>query len=139
MLRSFLVNTKYFLITSSIALSSVYGYCYYRCRKNERDYLAAINADTLKDASRLSNESFGISWGFQADDTVMNSIDSGDLFFIKYDCLETLSPLEMVKCYRLTIPLLDEEYHSIGVAYRDENGLMAYTSEFGKNRLMRYS
>ena len=45
----------------------------------------------------------------------------------------------MVKCYRLTIPLLDEEYHAIGIAYRDENGLMAYSNEFGKNRFMRYS
>lgn len=39
----------------------------------------------------------------------MNGIDSGDLFFIKYDCLETVDPLEMIKCYVLTIPLLDEE------------------------------
>ena len=45
----------------------------------------------------------------------------------------------MVKCYRLTIPLLDEEYHGIGLAYRDENGLMVYENEFGVTKLMRYS
>lgn len=45
----------------------------------------------------------------------------------------------MVKCYRLTIPLLDEEYHAIAIAYRDENGLMAYINEFGETKLMRYS
>ena len=69
----------------------------------------------------------------------MHGIDSGDLFFVKYDCLETLDPMEMIKCYKLTIPLLDEEYHAVGVAYRDESGLMAYFNQFGENKLMRYS
>ena len=131
MFKSFISHCKHFIITSSIAVSVVYGLCYYRSKKNQKEYLDAINADTLKDASRLTNESFGISWGFQADDTVMSGIDSGDLFFIKYDCMETLDPIEMVKCYKLTIPLLDEEYHAVGVGYRDENGLMTYFNQFG--------
>lgn len=40
----------------------------------------------------MSNDSFGISWGFQADDTIMSRIDSGDLLFLKYECEECLTP-----------------------------------------------
>lgn len=108
MFKSFLTSAKYFMISSSVASAFVYSVFWYKSSQNEKDYLKAINGDTLKDASRLTNESFGISWGFQADDTVMNSIDSGDLFFVKYECKECLNVNDMLKCYWLTLPLLDE-------------------------------
>ena len=40
----------------------------------------------MKDASRLTNDTFGISWGFQADDIIMKKIDTGDIMFMKFDC-----------------------------------------------------
>lgn len=73
-------------LTSGIFVGISYGYIYYQCQKNKREYDAILEAGTIKDASRLTNDSFGISWGFQADDTVMKQIDSGDYIFMKYDC-----------------------------------------------------
>lgn len=86
MLKNIGTKIGHLLLSSLLFSGGVFGYCYYKANKNLKEYLDSVNADTLKDASRLTNESFGISWGFQADDTVMNRIDSGDLLFIKYDC-----------------------------------------------------
>lgn len=84
MLRSLLRKSKDLLITTTIFTSAAYAYIYYISKKNEETYLEALQSDTLKDASRLSNDSFGISWGFQSDDTIMSRIDSGDLLFIRF-------------------------------------------------------
>ena len=63
-----------------------YSYLYYKTSKNKKEYEKVLESDTLRDASRLTNDSFGISWGFQADDIIMKKLDSGDILFIKYDC-----------------------------------------------------
>lgn len=68
-----------------------YSYLYYKTNCNKREYEKVLESDTLRDASRLSNDTFGISWGFQADDIIMKKLDSGDILFIKYDCSECLS------------------------------------------------
>ena len=108
------------LLAATILFSTAsYGYLYYLSQQNHKRYLASINADTLKDASRLTNDSFGISWGFQADDTIMSRIDSGDLLFMKFECFECLSPDSMLECILKTSHFIDEEYHSVGYAFRD--------------------
>jgi hypothetical protein len=119
MLRSFLKRSRDLLFTSFIFGSAAYAYIYFRAKKNEAQYLEAIQSDTLKDASRLSNDSFGISWGFQADDTIMSRMDSGDLLFIRFDCEECISPRSMVSCYLSNSLFLEEEFHTVGCTYRD--------------------
>jgi len=86
LLTSILKNTAYFVTSALIFSAGVYSYCAYKSNINKQLFLESINSETIKDASRLTNESFGISWGFQADDTVMNRVDSGDIFFIKFEC-----------------------------------------------------
>lgn len=70
--------------TTTIFGGAAYAYIYYKTDKNMKEYKAILDAGTTKDASRLSNDSFGISWGFQADDIVMNKVDSGDYLFMKF-------------------------------------------------------
>lgn len=111
------------MISGAVFSSGLYGYMWHTAKQNEERYLAGIQSETLRDASRLSNDSFGISWGFQADDTIMSRIDSGDLLFLKYECGECLTPQSMLQCYLKTSHYLEEEYHSVGCAYRDESGL----------------
>ena len=115
-----------------------YGYLSYLAHCNQQRYLESINADTLKDASRLTNESFGISWGFQADDTIMSRIDSGDLLFMKFECFECLTPTRMLECIAKTSHFIDEEYHSVGYAFRDESGLYVLYNEFGETKVKSY-
>lgn len=86
----------------------------------------------------MSNDSFGISWGFQADDTIMSRIDSGDLIFLKYECEECLTPESMIKCYLKTSHFLDEEYQSLGCAFRDESNLYVLFNEFGETKAKTY-
>lgn len=119
MLKSLLKKTRDFAITSALFGSAVYLYLYCKCKKNKEQYLQAIQSDTLKDASRLSNDSFGISWGFQADDTIMSRIDSGDLLFIRFDCNECIETGSMLKCHWKTFSFLEEEFHTLACAYRD--------------------
>lgn len=82
-----------------------------------------MEAGTTKDASRLSNDSFGISWGFQADDIVMNKIDSGDYLFMKFDCKECLTPSDYIRCNIDGMARLEQEFDSVGYAYRNAEGL----------------
>lgn len=36
------------------------------------------------DNTRPNNDSFGIGWGYKADDIIMNQIDSADLILLKF-------------------------------------------------------
>ena len=109
--------------SASIFGGALYAHIWWRTNNNLHEYQATQDAGTLKDASRLTNDSFGISWGFQADDIVMAKIDSGDFLFIKYDCSECLSVPEYFRCLSITSFKLDEEFDSVGYAYRNEEGL----------------
>lgn len=73
-------------LAASVSIFSAGGYLYIRSRtrRNLDQYNKILEAGTTKDASRLSNDSFGISWGFQADDIIMSKIDSGDYLFMKF-------------------------------------------------------
>lgn len=84
MLKKIIINLRDIAISSSIFASALYAYIYHHSHDNQTNYLQSIHSETLRDASRLTNDSFGISWGFQSDDTIMSRIDSGDLLFIKY-------------------------------------------------------
>jgi len=92
MLKKIIINLRDIVISSAIFASGLYAYIYYHANNNQKVFLQSINSETLRDASRLTNDSFGISWGFQSDDTIMSRIDSGDLLFIKYECFECITP-----------------------------------------------
>ena len=53
----------------------------------------------------------------------MSRIDSGDLLFLRFECEECISVDSMVKCYATGAFYLEEEFHSVGCAFRDESGL----------------
>ena len=118
-----IARIRNFCVSATLFGGAAYAYMYYLTSRNLAEYKAIQEAGTLKDASRLTNDSFGISWGFQADDIVMNKIDSGDFLFIKYDCSECLSVPDYLRCLSVTVFKLDEEFDSVGYAYRNEEGL----------------
>ena len=119
MLRKIIINLRDIALSTTIFAAALYAYLHQRTNHNQQAYLASIHSETLRDASRLTNDSFGISWGFQADDTIMSRIDSGDLLFIKYECFECITPNSMINCYLTTSHYLEQEYHSLGYAYRN--------------------
>lgn len=125
--------------STTIFASSVYGYLYYKTQRNAKEYNEIVEAGNLKDASRLTNESFGISWGFQADDIVMGKIDSGDYLFMKFECEECLTVPEYLKCFRDGMLRLEEEFDSVGYAYRNADGLHILYNEFGETKIREYS
>ena len=102
MLKKIIINLRDIAISSIIFASGLYAYIYHHSHSNQTNYLQSIHSETLRDASRLTNDSFGISWGFQSDDTIMSRIDSGDLLFIKYECFECITPNSMIHCYLKT-------------------------------------
>jgi len=61
----------------------------------------------------------------------MSRIDSGDLLFIRFECEECISPKSMITCYLKNSFYLEEEFHSVGCAFRDESGLYVLYNEFG--------
>lgn len=55
MFGSILKRVRDLTLCSLIFGSATYGYIYYLSKKNEKEYLEAIQSDTIKDASRLTN------------------------------------------------------------------------------------
>ena len=53
----------------------------------------------------------------------MNKIDSGDYLFMKFDCSECLTPSDYIKCSVDSMLRLEEEFDSVGYAYRNAEGL----------------
>ena len=69
----------------------------------------------------------------------MNKVDSGDFLFVKYECSECLSVPDYLRCLSATVLKLDEEYDSVGYAYRNEEGLYILYNEFGETKVSPYS
>lgn len=128
-------------LTATVSIFSLgsYLYVWHRTNKNLDQYNKILEAGATKDASRLSNESFGISWGFQADDIVMNKIDSGDYLLIKFQCEECLRVEDYVRCMTRTALKLEEEWDTVGYAYRNSEGLWILYNQFGVTKIKNYA
>lgn len=93
------------------------GYVTYVTASNRQRYLS--RKPITMDNTRPNNDSFGIGWGYKADDIIMNQIDSGDLILLKFECGETLTVTDYLKCLKTTALKLEYEYNGLGVAFRD--------------------
>jgi hypothetical protein len=102
----------YCKVLGGISASS-YGYLYYkyflflsiflRCKKLREECADAELINAKKDTTRPSNVYYGLNWGFRSDNTVIlrflsncvqieKSIDTGDLLFFDYNCMNCLYP-----------------------------------------------
>ena len=79
---------------------SGYGYLYYRCKKLREESMDFDLINAKKDATRPSNVYYGINWGYRSDETIENSLDTGDLLFFNYNCDQCFSPEEVSVCYK---------------------------------------
>ena len=77
-----------------------YGYLHYRCKKLREESMDSDLKDAKKDTTRPSNVYYGINWGYRSDETIEKSLDTGDLLFFSYDCLNCFSPEEVAVCYK---------------------------------------
>ena len=77
-----------------------YGYLHYRCKKLREEAMDGDLKDAKKDTTRPSNVYYGINWGYRSDETIEKSLDTGDLLFFSYDCLNCFSPEEVAVCYK---------------------------------------
>ena len=99
-MASFTDALKLYTKLAVAGVTSGYGYLYYRCGKlrDEASDNELINAK--KDATRPSNVYYGINWGYRSDETIEKSLDTGDLIFFNYECLNCFSPEEVAICYK---------------------------------------
>ena len=82
------------------ATGTGYGYLYYRCKKLREESMDEDLKDAKKDTTRPSNVYYGINWGYRSDETIEKSLDTGDLLFFNYNCINSFSPEEVAICYK---------------------------------------
>ena len=91
---------KLYAKMSFVGLVTSYGYLYYRCNKLKKEAMDFDMVNAKKDATRPSNVYYGINWGYRSDEMIEKSLDTGDLLFFSYDCLNQFSPMEVALCYK---------------------------------------
>jgi hypothetical protein len=99
-MASFGEALKMYAKVSFVGLVTSYGYLYYRCNKLKKEAMDFDLVNAKKDATRPSNVYYGINWGYRSDETIEKSLDTGDLLFFNYDCLNCFSPEEVALCYK---------------------------------------
>ena len=91
---------KLYAKVSLAMVTSGYGYLYFRCKKLREDAMDFDLIQSKKDATRPSNVYYGINWGYRSDETIENSLDTGDLLFFNYNCDKCFTPSEVAICYK---------------------------------------
>eukprot|EP01017_Pseudomicrothorax_dubius_P035175 TRINITY_DN4893_c0_g4_i1.p1 TRINITY_DN4893_c0_g4~~TRINITY_DN4893_c0_g4_i1.p1 ORF type:complete len:260 (-),score=48.57 TRINITY_DN4893_c0_g4_i1:63-842(-) len=132
-------NVKALLISSAIVSSATFAYVYGKATRNRLRYQASLVDERSKDNTRMSNEFFGINWGYRADSMIKDRIDTGDVLFVKFSCENCISTTEMVKCYARHFTALEGEYDSVGFTYRNQYDLYVIYSNFDELKIERYA
>lgn len=65
----------------------------------------------------------------------MSKIDSSDYLFMKFECDQCLTVPEYIKCFKDNMFRLEEEFDSVGYAYRNIDGLYILYNEFGETKV----
>jgi hypothetical protein len=78
---------------------SGYGYLHFHCKKLREEINDHDLINAKKDTTRPSNAYYGLNWGFRSDETLEKSLDTGDLLFFNYNCMNCLTPSDVVQCY----------------------------------------
>ena len=91
---------KLYLKIGIVGAGSGYGYLHYRCKKLREEAQDFDTIQAKKDATRPSNVYYGLNWGYRSDETIEKSLDTGDLIFFSYNCLDCFSPEEVAVCYK---------------------------------------
>ena len=91
---------KLYTKVAAAASATGYSYLYYRCKKVKEESMDFDLVNSKKDATRPSNVYYGINWGYRSDETIEKSLDTGDLLFFNYECLNCFSPSEVAVCYK---------------------------------------
>jgi len=69
-----------------LGAASYYGYLHQQCKKRREESMDWDLQQVRKDTTRPSNVYYGINWGYRADETIQNTLDTGDVLFFNYDC-----------------------------------------------------
>eukprot|EP00347_Sterkiella_histriomuscorum_P017978 403347251 len=88
-----------------------------------------INAK--KDTTRPSNVYYGLNWGFRSDNTIEKSLDTGDLLYFDYNCLNCFEPNDVIKCYIQQKQLKDDQPQNVAFCFRTPQRLFVIASHFG--------
>ena len=91
---------KLYTKVTMAASATGYSYLHYRCKKVKEESMDFDLVNAKKDATRPSNVYYGINWGYRSDETIEKSLDTGDLLFFNYECLNCFSPSEVAVCYK---------------------------------------
>ena len=91
-----------------------------------------------KDKTRPTNESYGLNWGYRADNAIEQSINTGDIAFFDYRCDKWLYPSDVVKCYSNKLRN-KEEFSNCGFFFKTPLALFVVFSNFGRLTIMPYN
>lgn len=79
------------LMSFGLVGSACLMHFYFKIKKNQIESEKMRNDDLFRDATRPQYQNFGLNWGSRADQMIMDELDSGDVFFVKYDCSKCTS------------------------------------------------
>ena len=119
-----------------------YGVLQLQAYINKSKYLKAIKEEQeLKDSTRPDYEFFGLNWGANSDQGLLDESDTGDFIFSLVSCEKLFSVSEMVKCYKTSISHLGNhrEANLMGVLVRDAEEVYIVFTFMGKLSFLTYS
>ena len=78
-------NFKPLLLSSFFIGFPSYSYLYYKTYKNKNNFEYRVENPLFHDTTR-GNPYYGINWGATADSIIEETLDTGDILYIRYDC-----------------------------------------------------
>ncbi|CDW82653.1 UNKNOWN [Stylonychia lemnae] len=127
-----LKQTLKFYLKVLLGSSSIgYAYLYYRCKKLREEAIDEEVINSKKDTTRPSNVYYGLNWGFRSDNTIEKSLDTGDLLYFNYNCMNCFNPSDVIKCYYEQQYLKEDDPQNVAFCFRTPKRLYVITSHFG--------
>jgi hypothetical protein len=133
---------KKIALFSSVPILSGFGFLQFQSFQNNRDHLKRIKDEQeLKDSTRPDYEFFGLNWGANSDQQILDESDTGDFVFSSVACKKLYSASEIGRCYVSNVMQLGfhKEADLMGILVRDSEEVYVVYSYLGKVDYLKYS
>ena len=133
---------KKLVFFSGFAVCSGLGMIYTKTYLNTLHYLNRLKEEKeLKDSTRPDYQYFGLNWGANSDQQLLDDSDTGDFLFSSIDCAKLFDVGEMAQCFKNEVMQLGfhQESNLAGVLLRDSEEVYVIYSYFGKVAYSKYA
>ena len=118
------------------------GYLKYLAHSNHRDYLqSSLRQHDIKDSTRPDYEFFGLNWGANSDQELLDDCDTGDFVFSSVSCDKLFSVGDIAKCYKKQLEHTGHHRESnlAGILVRDSEQVYVVFTHLGRVSYLTYS